>query len=187
MYINKNEIRSLMKDKCIPIDKIYRNWASQQIINFIKPLVDKATNIGIYRSYAWEISVDEIIKYAISCGKLLYQPISFKNTKKMLLEPYIETNTQVFSKENYKPSVTLEWYNLDLIFIPVMAVDICGNRLGKGGGYYDTTLSDIINLPKRPILCGVGFNSQFLSEPMVVDSWDISLDYFLSETGIIEF
>ena len=66
----------------------------------------------------------------------------------------------------------------DLILVPMVAGDRHGYRLGYGGGYYDrllsSTASDVATI-------GVLFDFAYV-ERLPVDSWDIKLDYFCTES-----
>ncbi len=75
------------------------------------------------------------------------------------------------------PLVTVD--HLDLLLIPLLAIDQQGYRLGYGGGFYDQLLAQCT---KKPLLIGVGFQEQWL-DTLPHDPWDIPLDGFLSEKG----
>ncbi|HEX7130707.1 MAG TPA: 5-formyltetrahydrofolate cyclo-ligase, partial [Rhodanobacteraceae bacterium] len=51
---------------------------------------------------------------------------------------------------------------LDLVLLPLLAFDARGNRLGTGGGWYDTTFSFLREQarPTRPLLVGIGYAFQ---------------------------
>jgi 5-formyltetrahydrofolate cyclo-ligase len=49
---------------------------------------------------------------------------------------------------------------LDLIVAPALAFDRRGNRLGRGGGYYDR----FIGLHGGVLVCGLGFDEQLLDD-----------------------
>ena len=71
----------------------------------------------------------------------------------------------------------------NLILVPGLAFDLAGNRLGRGGGFYDRFLE---NLPlPRPTLCGVCFSCQIV--PVVpYETHDARVDFLLSEDGFQE-
>lgn len=72
----------------------------------------------------------------------------------------------------------------DILFVPLVAFDARGNRLGQGGGFYDRTLHDLrAQNPVRVI--GVAFASQLVTTPLPVEPHDEKLDLILTETGIV--
>ena len=189
----KKILREEIITTCKKISHDYMDNASNQIVQHSHKLLLPAINIAVYRAYMWEMNLNPLIQYCISLHKKVFQPIAFKHDKNMLLEPYCASKTNIFTLTTNTHSIdhAIKWYNLDLIFIPVVAVDKMGRRLGKGGGYYDTTLANIrnnlnVNKNVAPILCGVGYSCQ-LVEQIPIDVWDIRLDYFLSEDTLIKF
>jgi 5-formyltetrahydrofolate cyclo-ligase len=190
---DKNLIRQAMINQCIgKFDKTYYNDVANRICAHAKVLIDKSSStVAIYHARQWEASLEALINYAHNRYKKLYHPVAYKSSLVMQFEQYAQFDKRVpiFAPLNYVPQNVVPWYNLDLIFIPLIAVDKTGTRLGSGGGYYDTTLAEIRNIPsgnKKPILCGVGFSYQ-LVDSLPKDSWDIPLDYFVSENGLYKF
>lgn len=80
--------------------------------------------------------------------------------------------------------------DLDLVLLPLVAFDSLGNRLGMGKGYYDATFAfthkQFTILPKRPLLMGLGYAFQSVTQ-VPVDTWDVPLDGIVTETGVILF
>jgi 5-formyltetrahydrofolate cyclo-ligase len=68
----------------------------------------------------------------------------------------------------------------DMLFIPLVAFDRSGRRLGYGGGYYDRTLS---GLPDA-LAIGCAFAAQELAEVPEAD-YDARLDAVATEQGVI--
>ena len=63
--------------------------------------------------------------------------------------------------------------NIDVMLVPGMAFDACGNRLGRGKGYYDRFLSSLST--PRPKLLGVCFDFQKV-DVVPTESCDIPVD-----------
>ena len=70
----------------------------------------------------------------------------------------------------------------DLIFVPLIAIDGNGTRLGRGKGHYDRALVRLRKSGAR--LIGVGWPLQRLTETIPADEWDIPLDAFASPDGV---
>ena len=63
---------------------------------------------------------------------------------------------------------------IDLIIVPAMAFDPCGNRLGRGKGFYDRLLRQT-----HATCIGVAFDFQLL-DALPTDSHDIKMDYIFT-------
>jgi 5-formyltetrahydrofolate cyclo-ligase len=69
---------------------------------------------------------------------------------------------------------------MDYIVTPLLAVDLSGNRLGYGGGYYDRYFK------KHPKALRVGycFDFQIVNE-VYAEPWDEKIDYIVTDKQII--
>lgn len=76
---------------------------------------------------------------------------------------------------------------LDLVLVPLLGFDRRGNRLGFGGGYYDTSFAFLRGekRPATPLLVGIGYAFQELDaiEPR---PWDVRMDYIATERELID-
>lgn len=90
---------------------------------------------------------------------LLTDNTKFKNSKWGVPEP-----------EN---GIEIDPYKIDVVFIPLLAFDLKGNRVGYGKGYYDNFL---YNCKKEVIKVGLSF---FEAEESIsdVNTNDVPLDY----------
>lgn len=68
----------------------------------------------------------------------------------------------------------------DLVFMPLIAFDAEGGRLGQGGGYYDRTLAALAD--RRPVVIGLAFAGQQVDR-VPCDPHDQKLDGILTERG----
>lgn len=91
-----------------------------------------------------------------------------------ILEPQVALETRV------------DHARLDAIFVPLVAFDPLGYRLGMGSGYYDRLLSTLahLNRSERPLFIGLGYACQGV-ESVFPEPWDIKMDYILTDTSII--
>ena len=86
-----------------------------------------------------------------------------------------------------RETATLAAERMDVVLLPLLAFDARGNRLGTGGGWYDTTLSFLREQarPARPLLVGIGYAFQQV-EALPAESWDVPLDCIATENGLID-
>lgn len=63
----------------------------------------------------------------------------------------------------------------DLLVVPGLAADACGNRLGRGGGWYDRARTVVPELPTWLLL-----NDDEVLEVVPVDAWDLPVDLLVT-------
>jgi len=69
----------------------------------------------------------------------------------------------------------------DVVVVPGVAFDASGNRLGRGGGYYDRAFAP--GTPAAPLLVGAAYAFQVL-DSVPHDSRDRAVDAIVSEVGL---
>lgn len=140
--------------------------------------------------------------YKQSKHVMLFYPIGseysllplLKDGSKCFYFPSVEGNEMhcvLYNKEqgfkigafNIKEPVGEKLYDIsfiDLIFVPALAVDKSGCRLGYGKGFYDRFLKSQHNCTTA-----VPISSQLIYDKIPEESHDIHVDCLISENGII--
>ena len=80
--------------------------------------------------------------------------------------------------------ITINPDKIDLVLIPLLAVDRNGNRVGYGKGFYDKMLQ---NTNLKIIKIGLSFFDILEQEIEDVNEFDIPLDYLINQNGIVVF
>ena len=77
--------------------------------------------------------------------------------------------------------------SFDLLFVPGLAFDRAGRRLGQGGGFYDRILAarGPGRDPGKGIAIGIAWAWQVIGA-VPVDPWDQPVDHLLTDTGGID-
>jgi len=64
-----------------------------------------------------------------------------------------------------------------VVFVPAVLLDTWGNRLGRGGGWYDRTLS---TLGEQVIRIALAYEFQLIDE-VPTEKWDCPVDFIMTE------
>ena len=70
-----------------------------------------------------------------------------------------------------------------MVVAPGLGFDHQGNRLGRGGGYYDKFLA---NEKLNADVCGFGFSEQMVDSVPVIDT-DIAMDFLVTDEKVTYF
>lgn len=142
----------------------------------------KAKKVMFYISSEREVDTAPMIKEAIEKGKEVAVPVTLMNEKELAVS-LISGNEQELEigplgikqpiELHLKP-INLE--NIDLVVVPGLAFDRKGNRLGRGGGYYDRFLK---KLPDTISTVGLAFDFQIV-ENLPLSSFDVKVQALLS-------
>lgn len=71
---------------------------------------------------------------------------------------------------------------IELVFVPLLVVDMSGNRIGFGKGYYDRFLAAL-----SPLVVKVGLSFFEPEQSIPADGHDVLLDYCITPEAIIPF
>lgn len=167
--------------------------SEQQVLNRILTLAEfkKAQKIGIYLDAFGEIKTNLIIQKCFDLGKQVYLPmICNMNQKLVWIRIYQhQYNNRRFSHHRLgmkEPMASRgqDVSKLDLLFMPLLACDRFGTRLGMGGGFYDRTLA---NNPIYPLRFGLAHDFQLLEQPLYRQKWDQALDVLVTPSQRLNF
>ncbi|MCD6252377.1 MAG: 5-formyltetrahydrofolate cyclo-ligase [Psychrobacter sp.] len=150
--------------------------------------------IGLYYDGFGELPTQPLLDWCGRLGYLPYLPVvgSLGNDDKRLrFVPIYHTKLvnvptrihRLGMKQNHHRR--LLWAReLDVIICPLVAVDLNGNRMGMGGGFYDTTLGKIYQSgAKKPLKIGWCYDFQVV-DTLQRQPWDVPLDALITPNGI---
>ena len=150
--------------------------------------------VGLYYDGFGELPTQPLLDWCQRLGYLPYLPVvgSLGNDDKRLrFVPVYHSKLlnvptrihQLGMKQNH--SRALLWATeLDVIICPLVAVDKHGNRMGMGGGFYDTTLGKSYRSgASMPLNIGWCYDFQVV-EQLVRQPWDVPLDGLITPSGI---
>ena len=202
--INKGHARNLAKQIRRYITHEQQRIDSNALIHQFLKLNDlfstqKNINIkiGTYISYQKEIQPEPLIQHLIKSQDVFattsvqyYAPIIHPFHKRNLW--FSSTQTILALKKNqyqieeppFEAKNIIAPWELDMVFIPLLAFDLQCNRLGMGGGYYDTAFQFTSTIEHPIIKIGLAYDAQFIPN-LPIEKHDLQLDYILTPTKIL--
>ena len=84
-----------------------------------------------------------------------------------------------------KVPVLDDYFEPEILIVPLVGFDARGGRLGYGGGVYDRTL-ELLRSKRATLAIGFAFDAQE-AEELPLEPTDQPLDLMVTETGIREF
>ena len=178
----RQQLRKIMRKKRLSLSEQQQRSAAQKIIQPALSLVvqHQAEHIAFYLPFNGEISPLALLEQLKIQAKKCYLPVLHPFSYQQLL--FIEYQSKQDLEQNHfgiwQPKLdvrkVLPLTKLEMIFVPLVACDKQGNRLGMGGGFYDRTLAQHPNL----ISVGLAHHCQQV-EKLPVENWDMPLNYIL--------
>lgn len=121
-------------------------------------------------------------------GKDKHVLVSKSDFETNTMKHYLLTDATRFVVNEYgipepEDGIEIDAEKIDVIFIPLLAYDVKGNRIGYGKGFYDRFLSEC---KKEVIKVGLSFFDPEVEEIYINDT-DVALDYSISDTHTYTF
>lgn len=138
-------------------------------------------NIFIYNSFSSEVDTKDIIGALYNDEVNVFLPKCNIEAETMKAVKYNPNNEFIKNIYGIKEAVTLneaESNKLDLIIVPGIVFDVCGNRIGYGKGYYDKFISETKN---NPLILGICYSEQICEKLYDVDAHDRKMDIIFTD------
>lgn len=151
------------------------SWKSSRVVALFatlpgevdtRPLLERSQREG-KRLLLPRILADDTLEFAIVEGIESLRPGRFG-----VLEPDEGCPAQAIGEDT-------------IVFVPGLAFDRRGGRLGRGAGYYDRALAESGPRSGRPRIIGMAFESQ-LVEIVPMGQGDIRMDGVITERGLVQ-
>ena len=148
--------------------------------------------IGFYLPLGEEIDLIPLINTALWLRRACYLPVIPKRgTRRMWFsriggrDAWHQNRFGIFEHDSPE---RVRAPQLDVLFVPLVAFDAAGNRLGMGGGYYDTSLAHLRTRRafRKPKLIGVAYDFQRVAA-LPREPWDVPLDAVLTDRAWYRF
>jgi 5-formyltetrahydrofolate cyclo-ligase len=146
-----------------------------------------ASAIMMYLSLPHELDTSEAILCAWQLGKMVVVPKVSWQQRHMIPVQITSLDTgfssDVAGLRNPIMGVPVPYENIDLVVAPGLGFDRKGNRLGRGGSYYDRFFT---NKDLRAPKCGFAFAEQVLESVPVTEN-DVPVDFLVTDKEVLYF
>ena len=187
--MDKAQLRRQLQKNLLEIPAEQRSEKSRQACRHLisMPQFQNASTIMMYLSLPYEADTSDAILHAWQLGKTVAVPkISWEQrhmipVKISSLETGISTSAS--GLKNPITGVPVPFEDIDLVVTPALGFDRQGNRLGRGGSYYDRFFA---NTELKASRCGFAFTEQIVDSIPIAEH-DEPVDSLVTDEGIIYF
>jgi len=187
--MDKEQLRRKLQKRLLAIPSEQRSEKSRKVCRnlFSTPQFQSASAIMMYLSLPHEVDTSEAILCAWQLGKEVCVPkISWQQRHMIPVRiNSLETgfSTEVAGLRNPIMGVPISFEDIDLVVTPALGFDGKGNRLGRGGSYYDRFFA---NEKLKARICGFAFAEQMV-DSVPVTSTDVPIDFLVTDEGVMYF
>lgn len=185
--MDKQSLRRMIRLRRKMLSPDYRRQAERRVCAQLSRFLRKGRRIGGYLATGAELDITPVLWRAMRQRARVFLPVIPERSRRLWFS-LLGTADRWYRHPHYPlleyAGSVLRAEHLDVLFVPCLAVDADGYRLGQGGGFYDTSLHAARS--RRPLLVGVGFDCQRVDR-VPREPWDICLDYLITESGLHRF
>lgn len=185
LQIKKDKIRKeILAKRNILSDKDI-NKKSDLIIKNLASYIENIQNIMIFMDMKTEVKITKLLELYPKKNFFISKITNSKN-REMKINKY-NKNELILHKFGYYESSSNDFYDeeiLDVVIVPALAFDSKKNRIGFGGGYYDTFLEKVRQKNNKALFIGVCYDFQII-DSVPTEKHDVTLDFVVSESKII--
>ncbi|MEH6575591.1 MAG: 5-formyltetrahydrofolate cyclo-ligase [Amphritea sp.] len=187
---DKQQLRNQMRTQRRALTVPQQQAAARDVLKSIRllPAFRNSKNIALYLPNDGEIDPHPILKLCWKLGKKCFLPVlhPIRHNRLWFVEygPNTELRRNIYRilepslvKHPRRPA-----WAMDLVFLPLVAFDPQGGRLGMGGGYYDRTFAfkQKWRQGRGTKLIGLAHDLQKVAK-LETASWDIPLEGVASD------
>jgi 5-formyltetrahydrofolate cyclo-ligase len=156
-------------------------------------LLKRYNRFAVYLHSDGELHTDIIIRYLLKIKKQVFLPVLYPlSNNRLWFYPYTLNTRLANNRFNIQEPVIdnkrIFLWSLDIVFMPLVAFDNDGHRIGMGGGFYDRTFSYQNSQTKKQLPMFIGLAHQLQQYTNIKHQpWDISLDAVITDKKYEKF
>jgi len=187
--MDKAQLRRKLLDCLLAMSPELRDEKSRKACNHLVATAhfQEASTVMMFVSLPHEVDTSEAVLHAWQLGKVVAVPkISWQQRHMIAVQiNSLETGLSTSASGLRTPisGVPVPFGEIDLVVTPFLGIDREGNRLGRGGAYYDRFFA---NPELRAHKCGFGFAEQFL-DSIPTEDYDVPVDMLVTDEQVTHF
>ena len=189
----RQQLRKLIRQRRQQLSPEQQQQAANDLVSqaLALPALSYSQHIALYLANDSELDTFPLIQTLWQQGKQLYLPVLHPFAAGYLLFVRYDKDTLLYPNRFGIPEPLAECHRLlpvdqlDIIFTPLVAFDLKGNRLGMGGGFYDRTLSQLPTKSRSQVI-GLAHNCQQV-DAVPCEAWDIPLNKVITPGEYFDF
>ena len=191
MDMEKKQLRSVLQEKLKGMSEKDRADKSKRACRNLISSPEFRDNsnkvVMLYLSMPEEIDTSEAILHAWQMGKTVLVPRVYWEHGHMLAIRIHSLDsgfsTGISGLRNPIDGQPIPFEEIDLVVAPGLGFDLKGNRLGRGGAYYDRFLRSHNFKAKK---CGFAFDEQVLDSVPITET-DVPMDLLVTDKKVLYF
>lgn len=171
---------ALTKHECLLRSRAIQTRALQL------PAYAASRSVALYSPAQNEVDTEEILKNALIEGRKVFYPRTSAGGAGQFIRAASGDDLRAGPYGILEPTGTERLSDADrqdlVVFVPGVAFDAAGNRLGRGKGWYDRILA---SLDDKATLVALSYDFQVV-EKVPTEAWDRKVHYIVTETRLID-
>ena len=184
----RNELRrAVSKRRSTLPAATYLSWSRVIQAKVLElPQYIAARSIALYCAMRNEVETWAIMNHALGQKKKVFCPKPSADHPPVFVQVFSKPNLLSESLRRAEPEggvlLTPEDCEGAMVIVPGVVFDVHGNRLGRGGGWYDRALAWFGN---RGVFVGLAYEFQVVDR-VPVQPWDKKVQYVITESRVID-
>jgi 5-formyltetrahydrofolate cyclo-ligase len=191
--VSRDQLRQDMRKRRRSLSPAERRLAAQSFRTIAQRfrMLRPGMHVALYNPYGSEADCAPLIDLARARGCKVYVPriVSCRDSEMQFVayrsNSPLRLNRHGIGEPRVHSGPLRPINRLDLVVLPVVAVDQRGYRLGSGAGFYDRALQHLREGRgwRKPKLIALAYDLQRIDH-LDAHPWDVPVDAILTETGL---
>lgn len=185
----KTELRRELRARRRALTNTQRRHADRAICRHIEqlPIFQRSKRVGVFLAFDGEPSLQQLtLRYP---HKQFFIPLIRR--ERIVFVRYLRNAAQRPNQFGIAEPVDrqrISTSSMNLVLASLVGFDLCGNRLGMGGGFYDRHFEKLLNRRAylHPELIGVAYECQQVDR-LTTEPWDVPLRGIVTNLRVARF